>query len=256
MKVKNNWPGAVARRIGIGGDIQFTNARCGATLHLPCHGRGRHKPHIVDVHVGPGQHPDAIAKKLIREGWTIGGHRLMCPDTRRKKKEQQPMRKVGPGMASASDIALAAALPPIAPDIEPEIVEKKETVMASEATTTQAPTPAAGRAKRLVYMALEEDYDEIKRAYKPGKSDATVAKECGVSDALVKTIREESYGPLAEPNEIKGLRDLLVAATQTLNETTERCVREVRTAATTYSKTVEDVDRRLSILARKNNWSE
>lgn len=254
MKVRNNWPHAVALRIGLGGEMQFTNTRCGATLHIPCHGRGRHRPHVVDVHVGPGQHPDAVAKKMIRAGWTIGGHRLMCPDTRAKSKERNPKMKpnMGPGMASASDIALAATLPPLAPP------EEKEPVMAeaTAAPVQPAPTPAAGRAKRLVYMALEEDYDEMKRAYKPGKSDATIAKECGVSDQLVKTIREESYGPLAEPNEVKGLRDVLTAATISLNETTERCVREVRAAATTYCKTVEDIDRRLTALARKNNWAE
>ena len=241
--MKSTWPGAVARRIGIGGEIQFTNARCGLTLHVPCRGHGRHKPHVVDVHIAPGQNPEAVAKKLLKEGWTIG-HRLMCPDTQRKKAIKKMQEKESVEMppsdlkqraiSSTSDIALIGA----------------------DLATQASPTQAAGRARRLVYMALEDYYDEAHRAYKPGHCDATIAKECGVAETVVKTIREESFGPLAEPSELKGLRDVLLAAGQTLNETTERCVAEVREAAKTYGKTIEDVDRRLTLMARKNGWAE
>lgn len=200
-------------------------------MHLPCRGWGRlHAPHIVDVPIAPGQNPEAIAKKLLNMGWTIG-RKLRCPDAHKRKEPIMAAQDTRErAMGTSSDIALAAAAPIV--------------------------SPAAGRARRLVYMALEEYYDEIKRAYKPPNSDASIAKECNVSEQLVANIREESYGPLAEPNEVKALRDLLLAASQTLTETTERCVREVRAAASTYGKTLEDVDRRFTNLARKNGWSE
>ena len=68
-----------------------------------------------------------------------------------------------------------------------------------------APTPAAGRAKRLVYMALEDYYDEDRKNYKPGHSDASIAQEFGVSEACVRQIREESFGPLVVPLDLNNI---------------------------------------------------
>lgn len=76
--MKATWPGAVARRMGIGGEITFTPTRVGLTLHVPCD-KGRH---IVDVNVDPGMHPDSIIKRMLQKGWTFGS-KLACPEHRR-----------------------------------------------------------------------------------------------------------------------------------------------------------------------------
>jgi len=65
---------------------------------------------------------------------------------------------------------------------------------------------AAKKVKRLIYMALEDYYDDAKKQYKSGHTDATIAKELGTSESFVKTIRESDFGPLAIPPEIAAIR--------------------------------------------------
>jgi hypothetical protein len=211
--MRDSWPTAVARRIGLGGSIDFTTTRVGQTLHIPCRGNGRnHLPHIVDVPIKPGQNPEAIAKKLLHDGWKIG-HRLLCANSCKKKREE-------PAMAGIT--------------LEPQPPEEQP---------APTPTPAAGRARRLVYMALEEDYDEVKKAYRPGKSDAGIAKECGVAEALVKTIREESYGPLAVPSELDALRRLV-----------EQFRKDAAAAHEAAVNAAVELERKITAVCKRNNW--
>jgi hypothetical protein len=219
------WPKAVAHRIGLGGEVLFTNARCGVTLHLPCRGWGKHAPHTVDVKIPPGQNPEAVARKLLAQGWRIG-HRLVCPDSRKKKEKQMPPSETRmAAMASTADPALAAGM--------------------------SSPSPAAGRARRLVYLALEDYYDEVKRGYKPPHSDASIAKECGVAEQLVKSIREESYGPLAVPGELAEVKREIAGLEQ-------RC-KDVQSDATsrlaTIARDVGTLATRLESICKKNGWA-
>lgn len=78
------------------------------------------------------------------------------------------------------------------------------------------PSDAAREAKRLVLTALEDHYDECRKCYKPGHSDATVAKETGASEATVSKIREEFFGPLVEPDEVRALREELARVSAAL----------------------------------------
>lgn len=254
------WATATARRIGVGGAIDFTNSRCGVTLHLPCRGWGKaHPPHIVDVLIPPGQNPEAVAKKLMREGWSVGS-RLKCPNkpTKEKRKDDsvdKETRAIGMGGASSRAIAAAAPLQQLANDPD-EIVGVLVVEVSPEKQEEPSPSQAAGRARRLVYMALEDYYDEGKKAYKPGHSDAITAKECNVSEELVRKIREESYGPLAEPSEIAGFRAELAAAKEALDQTARTAHAQVKVAADAYCKAIESVERRLSVMAKKNGWND
>lgn len=197
-----NWPKAVAHRIGMGGEIQFTTTRIGQTLHVPCRGNGRHIAHIVDVPIAPGQNPEAVAKKLLAQGWQIG-HRLLCParspkteqNIRAKQRKEQILASAActtndpTELAAIADQARRATVEVTPPAPEPKV-----------------PTPAAGRARRLVYMALEESYDEMRKCYKKDQSDALIAKDCDVSEQFVRTIREESYGPIVVPPDFTALK--------------------------------------------------
>ena len=53
----------------------------------------------------------------------------------------------------------------------------------------------------MVYMALEDYYDEAKKAYKPGYSDKKISEETGASEAIVAQIRQQDFGPLGPPSE-------------------------------------------------------
>ena len=63
-----NWARTTAHRLGLGGQIEFTVAAVGQTLHVLC----KKGAHVVDVPIAARQHPDAIAKKMLHDGWVIG----------------------------------------------------------------------------------------------------------------------------------------------------------------------------------------
>jgi len=80
--VSENWHRNVALKIGVGGAVDFTPARVGQTLHIPCsHG------HTVDFRVNSRMPPEVVAKKMIQKGWTVGS-KLTCPEHSRKPKKK------------------------------------------------------------------------------------------------------------------------------------------------------------------------
>ena len=68
---------------------------------------------------------------------------------------------------------------------------------------------AAKRARRMIYMALEDYYDESQKRYKAGWSDQRIADETGASVQFVASIREDDFGPSGEPPEIAEFRERL-----------------------------------------------
>lgn len=92
--MRKGWANAVAHRIGLGGEIEYTAARVGQTLHVPCaHGE------TVDFFVNARMPPEAVAKKMMQAGWTIGS-KLLCPAHARKPKRSEP--KAAPAIAAPS----------------------------------------------------------------------------------------------------------------------------------------------------------
>jgi hypothetical protein len=68
-----------------------------------------------------------------------------------------------------------------------------------------ASSDAARQARRLLRLALEDYYDDRARCYRDGRTDASLAKEFGLSESAVAKIREEDYGPLERPTDLAGL---------------------------------------------------
>ena len=96
--------------------------------------------------------------------------------------------------------------------------EKNMTKIANAPADQPPPSDAAKRARRMVYMALEDYYDEGKKAYKPGYSDKTIAKDTGASEAVVAAIREQDFGPVGPPNEIAEILEAVKALTARLDK--------------------------------------
>lgn len=215
------WMGDLSRKMGIGGNVDFTQARVGQTLHVPCE-RG----HKVDVHLPSRMPPEAVCKKMLRDGWSMGTH-LLCP------KHAKPKRKFTPAeVPQKEEIEMPPASNP------PHPVE-----LPAPAVLVKTATPAAGKAKRMVYMALEDYYDEATKRYKAGHSDATIAKTVNLSEKAVREIREESFGPLGEPAELGDLRE----ACKTMRETVNTGVAELRQA-------IHALELKIDRIAEKNGW--
>lgn len=110
--------------------------------------------------------PDILKKHFIIRGWQLR-KKPVCPACQAQKKERPAMPAVSPQPA-ASD--------------------------------------AMKKARRLIYMALEDYYDEAARRYREGHSDESIAKETGASLAVVRSIREADFGPLGPPSEFAALQ--------------------------------------------------
>lgn len=199
-----NWPHALADRIGVRGIISFTPARVGLTLHVPCEKGG----HVVDVPVRSGLPPDVIAKQMLNKGWSFGS-RLSCPECGRRRAKSNPDSK---------KIAMSTTDKPQASD-------------------------AARKAKRLVYQALEDAYDDVAKRYRNGWSDDRVAKETGAAPAFVKQIREQDFGPLGEPVELASLRHEVDALRAEASASNADLIRRVDALA-----------QKLTNICRQNGW--
>lgn len=106
---------------------------------------------------------------------------------------------------------------------------------------------AARKARRLVYMALEERYDDAAKRYRPGHSDATIAKELGVSVESVKATRESDFGPLGVPPELESMMGELASAARDLEA--------LRAATVAGQERVAASIDKLHRLALANGWA-
>lgn len=88
MSATRTWEADVARKLGIGGVINFTTTRLGQTIHVPCSRGLDGHGHTVDVKIRPNLDPNGTCKQMIGAGWIVGRRRLICPDCRKKPKEK------------------------------------------------------------------------------------------------------------------------------------------------------------------------
>lgn len=176
-----NWHAKAGRSVGIGA-IDYTPARVGQTLHIPC-SRG----HRVDVELKERCQPEMLGKKLLRAGWTIGNH-LLCPKHSKKPKAPEAPQQETNDMPAVE----AVKMPPLM-TVQPSII-------------TRDSSDAARTAKRAAMQWLDEAFDVAKGTYSPGVTDETIAKETGLAAAKVKELREEFYGALKVPSDIDELK--------------------------------------------------
>jgi hypothetical protein len=279
----------LALKIGVGGAVEFTPARVGQTLHIPCsHG------HIADFPVNSRMPPEAVAKKMIQKGWTIGS-KLTCPEHARKKKAAPPkQREYAPGvevkvlealkqfpllsraelgdLTGHSQAGLGFALRHL---LECKKIERhgapgsrnvkyslpgantpKDEPMATAATSlpesTPVPTDAAREARRLATMLLEEHFDVATGRYNGGYSDKKVADESGAAVQFVAKRREEDFGPLREPAEIEEAKERLNALESKIADFEKQSILTVES----WRRDLAAHRNLLQGLIRKNGWAE
>ena len=192
----SDYEAAISRRLGAA--IVFVPTRVGQTLHLPC-ARG----HKVDFEINTRFPPDQLARKLVHAGWTIG-NKLVCPKHSRKRRPEREQ--------------------------EPETHEETPTM-----TEPAKPSPSeAARAKRrdamdLLTLSFKLAEDGKTGTYQEGYSDAKIAKDVGLSEAAVATIREEFFAPLGEPAELGEFREALRVCRENIAAGAEAARQAVRT---------------------------
>lgn len=120
-----------------------------------------------------------ILGKMQGKGWATVKGKLYCPACEAKRKAEK--------------------------ETKPMAVE------ASNVTQIREPTP---KQKRLIIMALEDDYDDQAKRYRGGKTDKTIADDLGdgIMFGWVTKIREELFGPDGANEEIEKTHQELIEA--------------------------------------------
>lgn len=143
----------------------------------------------VEVSTQGHPSPDYLHKLLMSRGWTSKSGKYLCPECSKGRWTKR----------------LA--------EIEANSNEKEtENDMATVTPIKQdTASDAAKKARRLVYAALEDYYDDAAKCYRDAHTDASVAAELGVSESFVKATRESDFGPIKEPTEISQMRTDMAA---------------------------------------------
>lgn len=132
--------------------------------------------------------PNILKRHFIVRGWDIG-KKAICPQCKAKKKVSKAMAKPTPPINYGEPIVEPAAMVSAR-------AQKPQRAAAANPSEASEASDAAKKAKRMIYMALEDYYDEVKKAYRNGHSDKSIAKEVGSSEAFVRSIRESDFGPI------------------------------------------------------------
>ena len=72
--------------------------------------------------------------------------------------------------------------------------------------------------QRKVFSLLDEHFDEDKRLYRLGWSDAAIAKEADTSEAFVVQLRRGAYGELAEDPHVTALKKDIASLGQEITD--------------------------------------
>ena len=163
--------------------------------------------------------PDAIRRHFSTRGWWIK-RKAICPQCSKPKEKSVKQNEI----THVRNVAVPGSRVEV---IAPEVIAVQR-------------SDAAKKAKRLVYMALEDYYDDANRRYRGDHTDASVAKECDCAEDFVRSIREADFGPLAEPDEVAALRTELIGAHEALDAAALR---------------VADIQKRFEGLCLKRGWA-
>lgn len=264
MSATRTWEAEVARKLGIGGVIDFSVTRLGQTLHVPCSRGPDGHGHLVDVKIRPNLDPNGTCKQMIGAGWIVGRRRLICPDCLKKPKKTDQLPVPRDSMAKARSV--------ITPEQRREwgrkgAFKKHANRLAREGKIPAAPTPTLRRddpkmaqepappsasdkaraAKRetmdLLTLSFKLAADGKTGQYETGYTDARIAKETGLAESNVAKMREEFFAPLGEPDELVAIRADLAQARLDLAAT--------RTAG---EQEIARIERKLASLRTKMGW--
>lgn len=201
----------------------------GVILEIPCTG-GHIAEHTLDRMLPP----DAMPRQLAQRGWRLARRKATCPDCVNKEKPVSSHLVTRAELSAEPLPRQPAAPPPAVAAVAPE----------------REATPDAKRVHRTVMEALMSVYDDDAKRYTGGYTDARVAEETGAALAYVAKVREDYFGPIAEPAEIEELRAELKGLREgisSINETYNRAIKALETRAGEIEATIVK-------LAQANGW--
>jgi hypothetical protein len=217
--LQDNIPGAVHRETMGRSSIDIPCAACLKLVENAYHSANRMPPHKV-------------AKSLRARGWYIGNsaRKHICPEHGKGHGEMvennRPTHLKSVPSGQGSIIAMVVA--------------------------EQSATDKAKQAKRLAYDWLTEAFDVEAGQYRdPTITDASIAKDVGLSEKVITDLREEFFGPIKAPSEVRVLMNEVRAA----EEQVAALVTEYTAKMDGVRKEIIAIDKRLDALVLKRGWA-
>lgn len=159
---------------------------------------------------------EVLDKKFKRKGWRLDP--ATCPACQRPaapvRERTTPTTAIADAMKEAEKKAAKTMKK------QSQVVEKKAEDAKSEAAS--APTIKAIRAQVTLIRLLEEHFDAERGCYLNGYGDRKIAEETGLALSVVQAFRNEGYGPLKIPREIKDLQDEIELLSMQLEDLTRK----------------------------------
>ena len=191
--------------------------RRGVLLDIPCTAG-----HVAEHRMNSAVPPQGVSRLLQQAGWILAHSKATCPEHAIKEKT----------VASTPNRTETAVMAPTPASIAEQ-------------------SAAAKRVHRAVMEALMSVYDDDGKSYTGGYTDAKVADETGAATEYVRKVREDYFGPIAQPGEIDGLRksiDELRAGIATITSDSTAAVHLL-------TKKADGIEATLASLIRKNGWT-
>lgn len=213
MRMSPTYVTEASRILGLKGPFSVKVDGHGFEYTLPCTHCGP-----VSVHLAKRFPPDILPRKLEQAGWSTK-RKLLCPTCSTATKTVQQV-------------------------IVDTYSDQGDEDMSNERS------PAAKQMHVQVILWLHESFDTGTGRYKAGMSDEKIADETGASKEYVATVRKEHFGDLAEPTEIAGLREELLAL--------RRKVSQIKTDADAAVKALEAeadaISQKIDGIVLRNGW--
>jgi len=216
--LQDNIPGAVHRETMGRSSIDIPCAGCLTLVEDAYHSANR-------------MPPTKVAKSLRARGWHIGNS---------ARKHICPVHLKGHGEMESNRPTHLKAVPSGASSVIAMVVAE------------QTATDKAKQAKRLAYDWLVEAFDVAAGQYKDASiTDASIAKDVGLSEKVISDLREEFFGPMKAPTEVRALMDEVRAVEQR----GAALITEYNTKMAAIQKDVIAIDKKLDALMLKRGWA-
>jgi hypothetical protein len=151
--------------------------------------------------------PDGLAPALIErrfknKGWEVGASEKhdycpACVEARRIERRQRRNRNAISVLENVKNVF------PLTPRETPPQLQGGMEVQA----TAESPREMSRAERRIIQTKLEDVYQDEDRGYKPGWSDAAVARDLNVPIGWVAEERDRSFGPAKDNEEVRDMLD-------------------------------------------------
>ena len=156
-----------------------------------------------------GLPPKVIERRFVQKGWEVGKNAKhdFCPSCVEARTIERRQRRNSNKIKSFAAIDNVFPMTPRETPPQPNLGEEVQ------ATATESPREMSRAERRIIQTKLEDVYQDEDHGYKPGWSDAAVARDLNVPVGWVAEERDRSFGPVKDNEEVRDMLDRVATKT-------------------------------------------